>query len=126
MSSTKREKKSHFGKGLMAGALLGVAAGIFMSSKEGKQMAKKLQAKANQIEKHLQQELAKKSELTQATYTEAIDNVLAYYAKSRQIAKSEIPALRKFLISKWKSIKHEMEDVKKSTRKKRIAPKKKT
>ena len=116
MKPKVKKKKSHFGKGLLAGAIFGLAAGIFMSSKEGKDMANKLQKRSSEIETKLRSEFAKKKTLTEDTYKDSIDTVLAYYLKSRKIAKSEIPALRRYLLSKWKLVKAEMKDVKKETK----------
>jgi hypothetical protein len=123
---SEKKKPSHFGKGLMAGALFGIAAGIFMSSKEGKEMAGKLQKQAKEIEGRLRKELAKNKELSQKAYAESIDTVLAYYIKSKKIAKAELPALRKYLIGKWALIKDEMKEVpkQKKTARKPVARKK--
>jgi uncharacterized protein YktB (UPF0637 family) len=118
MKSKEKKKKSHFGKGLLAGALFGLAAGIFMSSKEGKDMANKLQKRSKEIETKLRNEFKKNKVLTEDAYKESIDTVLAYYLKSRKIAKSEIPALRRYLLSKWKLVKSEMKSVKKETKRK--------
>jgi len=123
MKPKDKKKKSRFGKGLMAGALFGIAAGIFMSSKEGKRMADKLQKQAKEIESRLRNEFKKKKELSEQTYAESIDSVLAYYMKSRKIAKSEIPALRNYLMGKWKLIKMEMKDVPKKKPVKKTAKK---
>lgn len=119
MKSKDKKKKSHFGKGLMAGALFGIAAGIFMSSREGKQMADKLQKRAKEIETRLKAEFKKNKDMSEKNYKESIDTVLAYYIKSKKIAKAEIPALRRYLLGKWKFIKAEMKEVpkKKASRK---------
>jgi uncharacterized protein YktB (UPF0637 family) len=108
-----KKKKGHFGKGLIAGAIFGIAAGIFMSSREGKQMAKNLESQAKMIERKLRGEFKKKSDLTKNAYEEAIDSVLAYYIKSKKIAKTELPALKRYLEDKWELVKDEMGDVRK-------------
>lgn len=105
------EKKSHGGKALLAGAIFGLAAGIFMSSHEGKRMAARLQTRAREIEGQLRKEFMKRKAATQETYVESIDTVLAYYLKSKEIAKSEIPQLRSYLVGKWAHVKHEMTTV---------------
>lgn len=108
----KEEKRSsHFKGGLLAGALFGLAAGIYMSSKQGKQMAKKLKTQAADIQKRIEKEVKGKSKVTEETYKEAIDTVLAYYIKSRKIAKTEIPELRRYLLSKWKDVQGELKEV---------------
>lgn len=110
---TKKPKQSsHFKAGMVAGALFGLAAGIYMSSKEGKQMAKRLQSESAKVHKKLMTELKKKKELSEKAYEESIDTVLAYYLKSSQIAKTELPALRRYLLGKWQLVQKEMRDVK--------------
>jgi hypothetical protein len=105
------EKKSHSGKALLAGAIFGLAAGIFMSSHEGKRMATRLQTRAKEIEGRLRNEFMKRKTASQQTYVESIDTVLAYYLKSKEIAKSEIPQLRSYLLGKWSHVKNEMATV---------------
>lgn len=109
----EKKKKGHFGKGLIAGAIFGIAAGIFMSSREGKKMAKDLEVKARGIETKLRGEFKKKKDLTQGAYEESIDSVLAYYMKSKKIAKTELPALKRYLSDKWELVKDELGSVKK-------------
>jgi gas vesicle protein len=103
--------KSKFGKGLMAGALFGIAAGIYMASKEGKQLTDKLKKSSTEIEKRIRAELKKQKGMTQQAYNQSIDTVLAYYLKSKKIAKTELPELRKYLLAKWEFVKEELEDV---------------
>ncbi|OGL78703.1 hypothetical protein A3E39_04870 [Candidatus Uhrbacteria bacterium RIFCSPHIGHO2_12_FULL_60_25] len=102
------KKKSHFKAGLLAGAVFGLAAGIFMSSKDGKKLAKNLQAKTKGIQARLQKEIKKAAHLSEETYEDAIDRVLAYYTKSRKIATKEVPALKRYLMGKWHMIQREM------------------
>lgn len=109
----EKKKKGHFGKGLIAGAIFGIAAGIFMSSRDGKKMAKKLELQAKGIETKLRSEFKKKKDLTQSAYSESIDSVLAYYLKSKKIAKTELPALKRYLSDKWELVKDELGSVRK-------------
>lgn len=106
-----KKKKGHFGKGLLAGAIFGIAAGIFLTSKEGKRVTKHIETRAREIEKKLRMEFKKKKEVTEATYDEAVDRVLAYYLKTKQIAKTELPSLKKILRDKWMSVRSELQDV---------------
>jgi gas vesicle protein len=103
--------KSKFGKGLMAGALFGIAAGIYMASKEGKQLTDKLKKRSNEIEKRIRGEFKKQKGMTQKAYNDSINTVLAYYLKSKKIAKTELPDLRKYLLAKWELVKDELADV---------------
>lgn len=124
----KPKKKGHFGKGLIAGAIFGIAAGIFMSSRDGKKMAKNLEAQAKGIEAKLRGEFKKKTDLTKSAYDESIDSVLAYYLKSKKIAKTELPALKRYLEDKWSLVKDELGAVRKeqvAEAKKKVAKKRK-
>ncbi|HWR00129.1 MAG TPA: YtxH domain-containing protein [Candidatus Methylomirabilis sp.] len=103
-----KKKKTHFKAGLLAGAVFGLAAGIFMSSKEGKKLAKSLQAKTKEIQNRLMKEMKKAVNISETTYEDAIDRVLAYYTKSRQIASKEVPALKRYLMGKWHMVQREM------------------
>lgn len=109
-----KKKKGHFGKGLLAGAIFGIAAGIFLTSKEGKQVTKRIESRAREIEKKLRTEFKKKKELTEVAYDDSVDRVLAYYLKTKQIAKTELPDLKKILRNKWAVVRAELEDLSKS------------
>ncbi|MCW1892101.1 MAG: YtxH domain-containing protein [Candidatus Uhrbacteria bacterium] len=124
-SQATPKKKGHFGKGLLAGAIFGIAAGIFLTSKEGKQVTKRIETRAKDIEKKLRTEFKKKKELTEEAYDESVDRVLAYYLKSKQIAKTELPSLKKILRDKWVSVRSELESVE-APAKKTVAKKRKT
>ncbi|MFA5129525.1 MAG: YtxH domain-containing protein [Patescibacteria group bacterium] len=103
--------KSKLGKGLVVGALFGIAAGIYMASKEGKQLADRLKKQAGEIEKRIRTELKKNKKMSQSAYNDAINTVLAYYVKSKKIAKTELPDLRNYLLGKWDLVKEEIAEV---------------
>jgi hypothetical protein len=113
-----KKPHKHTGSTLLAGAIFGLAAGIFMSSREGKRMADRLQSRAKEIESRLRREFDKRKTATESAYAESIDSVLAYYLKSKEIAKSEIPQLRTYLLGKWGHVKEEMASVSKAPKKK--------
>lgn len=124
----QKKKKGHFGKGLIAGAIFGIAAGIYMSSKEGRAIASKVKNRATDIEKRLRAEFSKNKDMTEDAYGQSIDSVLAYYERSKKIAKSEIPELKRYLLGKWKTVKNEMREVgqeQKEEERARVASKKK-
>ncbi len=106
--ATPHKTKSHFKGGLLAGAIFGIAAGIFMSSKQGKQLAKQLRSQTTEIQKRLMKELSKSRKVSEETYADAIDRVLTYYTKSRKIAAREAPELRRYLLAKWREVQREL------------------
>ena len=108
-TTSQPRKKSHFKAGVLAGAMFGIAAGIFMSSKQGKQLAKQLRSQTADIQARLQKELKKTRKVTEATYADAIDNVLGYYVRARKIASKEVPELRRYLMAKWAQVKKEVQ-----------------
>jgi gas vesicle protein len=106
------QKKSHFGAGLMAGAIMGVAAGLFLQSQKGKQMTKGMQKKANKLQTKLMKELKTSKVLNKEKYEEIVDMVMDYYVKSKEVAKTEVPAIRNYLMSSWSRISKELKSVK--------------
>lgn len=102
------KKSSHLGAGLLAGAILGVAAGLFLQSKKGKDMTKDLMKRAEKLRAKLLKELAQVTDLTREKYEEVVDTVVEYYVKSKEIAKTEIPEIRKFLLMQWSQIEKTM------------------
>ncbi len=111
MSDSK--KTSHLGLGLMAGAIIGMAAGLFIQSKKGKVILRDAEKKALKLQAKLMKELQGVQDLTKDKYEEIVDNVTAYYAKSKDIAKTEIPEVKNFLLGKWGQIEKQMKEVRK-------------
>ncbi len=106
------QKKSHFGAGLLAGAMLGVAAGLFLQSKKGKQMTKEMQKKANKLQIKLMKELKEAKHLTKEKFEELVDKMMAYYVQTKEVAKTEIPAIRSYLVKSWSQIQKQIESIK--------------
>lgn len=107
------QKKSHFGAGLLAGAMLGVAAGLFLQSKKGKQMTKEMRQKANKLQIKLMKELKEAKHLTKEKYEELVDKMMDYYVQTKEVAKTEIPAIRSYLVKSWSQIQKQIESIKK-------------
>lgn len=105
-------KKSHFGAGLLAGAVLGVAASLFLQTKQGKQMTKDMQKKAAKLQVKLMKELEGVQQLSKEKYEELVDKMMAYYVKSKEVAKAEIPAIRSNLLKSWTQIQKQIESLK--------------
>jgi gas vesicle protein len=110
---SEQKRSSHFGAGLLAGAILGVAAGLFVQSKQGKQMAKDLQKKAQKLQIKLLKELKNAKELSREKYEEIVDKMMAYYLQSKEVAKAEVPEIRRFLMKNWTQIEKQLKSLKK-------------
>jgi gas vesicle protein len=107
------QKKSHFGAGLIAGAMMGVAAGLFLQSQKGKQMTKVMQKKAFKLQIKLMKELKNAKSLSKDKYEEIVDSVMDYYVKSKEVAKAEVPAIRSYLLNSWTRISKELKSLQK-------------
>lgn len=109
---SEESSSSHVGVGLAAGAILGLAAGLFLQSRKGKELTRDAQKKASQLQAKVMKKLHQAEHLTKEKYTDVVEDVLAYYGKSKDLAQKELPQVRAFLMGKWKSIESELKKVK--------------
>ena len=109
---TDKKKSSHFGAGMLIGAAIGVAAAAYLKSKEGKAMKKDVAKKIAALQKKVNAELQKRGVMNKEKYEDLVDTIVAYYVKSKDIAKSEAPEVRKNLLASWNRIKAELKAVK--------------
>lgn len=119
-----KEKKSHFSAGMLIGATLGAAATAFFKSKPGQELTKELQKSVKTIQQKVTAELKKKGEITEDRYRELVDKVTAYYVATKELAQTQVPAVKKTLLDSWKTIEHELKAVQKPAVKKSPAKKK--
>ncbi len=107
----KMKKKSGTGAlaaGVAAGAILGLASGLFLQSRKGKELTKDARKKALVLQKQVMKRINKAGEMSKDVYEEIVDDVVTYYGKSKDLAEKEIPEVRAFLMSKWKEIEKAM------------------
>ena len=104
--------KSHVGRGLIAGMILGVAAGVFLKSPEGKKAVKNARTKAMKFQAKITKELMSAKEMTEERYADLVDDMMAYYMTSKEIAKTEAPEIKSFLLGKWKEIERQLKTAK--------------
>jgi gas vesicle protein len=98
------KKSSHLGAGLLAGAIMGLSAGLFLQSRKGKELTKDAQKKALALQKQVMKKLEGLEGMSKEKYEEVVDYVLGYYEKTKEIAKKEVPEVRRYLMSRWKEI----------------------
>lgn len=108
-SATKRnmaESKKGFpmSKGIAIGTILGIAAGLFLQTKKGKQFTSDAAKKAQQLQKQVMKKLDQVQDMTKERYEEVVDDMLGYYVKAKDVAKTEVPEVRKYLLSRWRTI----------------------
>ncbi len=106
--SSKATSSSHIGVGLAAGAIMGLAAGLFLQSRKGKELTKDAQKKAAFVQKQVMKKLKHAEALTKDKYADIVEDLLAYYAKSKDLAAKEIPQVRSYLLKRWKDIEQEL------------------
>ncbi len=106
-----QKKSSHLGIGMMVGSMVGLAAGFFLQSRQGKQLTKDAEKKASQLQSKIMKKLQDVEVLSKEKYTEVVDEVLAYYEKSKDIAKTELPEVRANLMKKWRSIEAKLKEL---------------
>lgn len=105
------KKKSGAGAvaaGVAAGAILGLASGLFLQSRKGKELTKDARKKALALQKQVMKRIDKAGEMSKDVYEEIVDDVMKYYTKSKDLAAKEVPEVRSFLMSKWKEIEKAM------------------
>ncbi len=100
------------GAGLLAGAMLGIAAGLFLQSKKGKVLIKDASKKALALQKQVMKKLDGLEDLTKEKYEEVVEDVLAYYKKSKELAVKELPEAKKYLMSQWKKVEGALNEAK--------------
>jgi len=103
-----KKSSSHLGAGLAAGAVIGLAAGLFLQSRKGKALTRDAMKKAMLLQKQVQKKLKAAGTMSKEKYVEIVDYVITYYTKSKEIAQKEIPVVRKFLMDQWKTIDAEL------------------
>jgi gas vesicle protein len=100
----KAPASSHLGVGMLVGSIIGVAAGLFMQSKKGKEMRKDLVAETTKLQAKLMKELKNSEELTKETYEKLVDKVMDHFVLTKEIAKKDVPEVRAFFMKKWTTI----------------------
>ena len=105
---TDKKNQSHLGLGLMVGTAIGVAAAIFVQSKQGKEMIKYADKKAAVLQTKLMKQLKHAEKMTKAKYEDMIDEVTEYYVKSKDISKKEVPEIKRYLMKKWVEIEKQL------------------
>lgn len=95
----------------MAGAILGMATGLFLQSRKGKELTKDAQKKALQLQAKVMKKLKAAEGMTKEKYAEIVDEVVSHYEKTKEIAKKEVPEVRDYLMKRWKLIEGQLKDL---------------
>ena len=108
MKTTQKSSHTGIGFGLLAGALLGAAAAVYATSKDGKKMTKAMAVKAKKMQTKLMKEIGDAETMTKDKYAKIVDHLMNAYA----VGKDEMPELKKFLMEKWTDIQAQMKKMK--------------
>lgn len=102
------KKSSHIGAGILVGTLVGIAAGFYLKSEEGKMVMKDAEKKAKELQGKLMKNLKDVKHLSKEKYEEMVNTTMDYYMKSKDIAQNDLPEVREFLMKKWKEVQNQM------------------
>lgn len=109
MKTNMTEKKSsHLGIGLAIGTIIGVAAGLFVQSKQGDKLLKEIDKKAAVLQVKLMKQLKGAKKLTKAKYEDLVDEATDYYLKTKDVTIKEVPVIKKYMMNKWKEIEKQL------------------
>lgn len=107
-----KKSSSHVGIGMIIGAAVGVATGLFLQSKKGKELMKDASKKATKLQAKLMKELKNVEGLTKEKYEAVVDKVTDYYIDTKEIAKKEAPQVKAILMKKWAEINKQLKSMK--------------
>jgi len=92
--------------------MIGIAAGFFLQSKKGKGMVKDAERQAKALQSKLMKSMKNVKTLTKDKYEEMVDTTMDYYMKSKEVAKKDMPEIRKYMMKKWKDVEKHMKAAK--------------
>ena len=98
-------KKANFLKGAMVGALLGVAAALFLAPKTGKKLREDTKRMAADFYKYAAPRAKKIAKLGGEQYKVFLENSLKAYASAKKLSTKEVAALAKEVHKSWRHIK---------------------
>ncbi|MDE2001740.1 MAG: hypothetical protein KGI60_04225 [Patescibacteria group bacterium] len=94
--------------GALAGAALGLAAGLFMTSQEGKKLRKTAGHQVAELYKMAAPQLKKMKHMSEADYKAAMRKATAAYSKARRLSTKEAKDLEKKAMASWSMVKKHM------------------
>lgn len=91
--------------GALAGAALGVAAGMMLAPKSGKALRKDMSDKVAELYKMAAPQLKKMEKVGEAEYKAVMRKVASTYSKARKLSLKEAKSLEKEALASWAMVK---------------------
>jgi len=91
-------------EGALAGAALAFAAGMFLSSKKGKEIQKDVKHKANDFYKSVSPKIKKMQKMGEAEFKAFMKTAVLNYGKAKKMSEAEVRELTKEAQSSWKHL----------------------
>lgn len=91
--------------GALAGAALGVAAGLLLAPESGRQLRKNLKKRTVDFYKTLAPQLKKVEKLGEAEYKALVKKAAASYSKAKKLSKNEAKELLQEAQKSWEQLK---------------------
>jgi len=91
--------------GALAGAALGVAAGLMLAPKSGKGLRKDMKSQVAELYKMVAPQLKKMTKMGEAEYKSAMRKASAVYSKARKLSVKEAKMLEKEAMASWNMVK---------------------
>lgn len=101
-----QQSSSHWGEGaaLALGLAAGLAAGLFLRSKKGKELTNDVKKTAASVQKQLAKKLKAIPHLTKEKYETIVDELVGAYQKTAEMAEGELKTLKAYLLGQWEDV----------------------
>jgi gas vesicle protein len=98
--------ENKFTKGLiLGGVLMAAAVAIFATSKEGKELSKKLKEDVKQMSIHMKDNFGKLRDVSKEDFDELVTTLVDEYAKKKELGDESKKKIVNLLKSKWNEVK---------------------
>lgn len=87
--------------GAVAGLALGVAAGMFLNSKKGKELRENVKETVADFYKHISPQLKKIGDMGQQDYKDFMDAAAEKYGKAKKLSKETLKELKSQAQDSW-------------------------
>lgn len=93
-------------KGLVIGMVAGIATGIMIAPKSGKETREQIAGTISKMKNDLSEKLNKTKDVTKATYGDIVEEVVSTYEQNKEITKDQAKKIRIILSDAAKEIQH--------------------